>query len=84
MKATHTSERGSDPTNSSATDKTERRQIHNGGTSGGNVGSEDLYAAEMGGAGGSVTQPGCEESTFCCRHRDNDGDEREYVLLVRE
>ena len=34
--------------------------------------------------GGSVPQPGCEESTFCRRHGANDGDEPEQVFLVLE
>ena len=38
----------------------------------------------MGEAGGSVTQPDCEESTFCRRRGADDGDEREHEFLVRE
>ena len=84
VEATHPSEHGSDTSYASATDKTKCRRGRDGGTGGGNAIPKDLYAAEMGGAGGSVTQPDCEESTFCCRRRADDGDEREYVFLVRE
>ena len=46
--------------------------------------SKDLCAAEMGGAGGSVTQPGCEESTFWSFRGGDGGDEGEYMFLVWE
>ena len=64
VEATHLIERGSDPTYASATDKTKCQRGCDGGTPGGNAGSKDLCAAEVGGAGGSVTQPDCEETTF--------------------
>ena len=75
VEATPPSEHGSDPSYTSAIDETQRRRSRNGGTFGGNVGSKDLCAADMGGAGGSVAQPTCKERTICCCRRADNGDE---------
>ena len=84
MDATHPGECGRDLTYISATDKTNRERRRDVGTSGGNVSSKDLCAAQVGGAGVSAAKPHCEERTFLCRDRAYDGDEREYVFLVWE
>ena len=84
MEATYASEHGSDPTYASATDETKCRRGRDGETPGGNARSKDLRAAEMGGAGGLVTELDCEESTFCRHRRADDADEREHVFLVRQ